>query len=154
MSAQYEDPLAVIVKDLSEPGGFLLKDQNLIVLDINLGAAERTFGEGHLRAHAAADISHGEADRIAVNHLVSLSQLRAALRASGTAADAADELGVTVHALWVRVLNVRESDRYLADELAAEVEWPPTEDMPRFGCAVVSLDKERARRSKGLGIAA
>lgn len=154
MSAQYEDPLAVIVDDLGEPGGYLLKDHNLIVLDINLGAAERTFGEGHLRAHADADISHGEADRIAAKNLVPLSRLRSALRASATAIDAAELVGVTVHALWVRVLDLRESDRYLADELACEVDWPPTEDMPRFGCAVVSLSAERARRSKHLDIAA
>jgi len=154
MSAQYEDPVAVIVKDLGEPAGYLLKCQNLIVLDVNLGAAERAFGEKHLRAHASAEMSHGEADRIAAAGLMPLSRLRSALRASSTAGEAAEQLGVTVHAMWVRVESLRASDRYLADELGCEVEWPPTEDMPRFGCAVVSLGEERSRRSGPLGIAA
>ena len=150
----WEDPVDigvdVITGKLGDHAGYLITDERLIVLDENLTGPERRFGEAHLRAHSSLGDSfnaHNQADLLAAIQLVPFTALRAALRGNETAESAADDLGVTVQALWVRLDGIRADDRILAEELACEVEWPTAESVTTFACTVVNVAAELARRN-------
>ncbi|MFB7853744.1 hypothetical protein [Rhodococcus qingshengii] len=129
--------------------GTLDAGRNLILLSDKLSVREAAFGEAHLRFHAstrgAGDCE--EANQVAAIHLIpSVRLMEVALRESGTAVGAADELGVAVHVLSHRIEGLAVIDSILAASLWCEVDWPADGEMQGFECVVADISVEHASR--------